>query len=168
MFCFVLFSCNTLCKVVTPRPDIYVLIPSLSLAAAKPPAHQASLSLGFSRQEHWSGLPFHSPMHESEKWKWSRSVVSDSSDPMDCSLPGSSVHGIFQARVLEWGAIAFSASLSLTPHENLSRLPYLSSGMYKMRIILPVNKISMSLSYELINMMDLDVLEESKFSTNIY
>ena len=29
-------------------------------------------------------------------------------DPMDCSLPGSSVHGIFQARVLEWGAIAFS------------------------------------------------------------
>jgi len=33
------------------------------------------------------------------------------SDPMDCSLPDSSVHGIFQARVLEWGAIAFSASM---------------------------------------------------------
>ena len=32
------------------------------------------------------------------------------SDPMDCSLPGSSVHGICQARVLEWGAIAFSES----------------------------------------------------------
>ena len=32
------------------------------------------------------------------------------SDPMDCSPPGSSVHGIFQARVLEWGAIAFSTS----------------------------------------------------------
>ena len=31
------------------------------------------------------------------------------SNLMDCSLPGSSVHGIFQARVLEWGAIAFSA-----------------------------------------------------------
>ena len=30
------------------------------------------------------------------------------SDPMDCSLPGSSIHGIFQATVLEWGAIAFS------------------------------------------------------------
>ena len=30
------------------------------------------------------------------------------SDPMDCSLPGSSIHGILQARVLEWGAIAFS------------------------------------------------------------
>ena len=32
-------------------------------------------------------------------------------DPMDCSLPGSSVHGIFQARVLEWGAIAFSEEI---------------------------------------------------------
>ena len=44
-------------------------------------AHQAPPSLGFSRQEHWSGLPFPSPMHESEKWKWSCSVVSDSSQP---------------------------------------------------------------------------------------
>ena len=35
------------------------------------------------------------------------------SDPTDCSLPGSSVHGIFQARVLEWGAIAFSGDSSL-------------------------------------------------------
>ena len=38
-------------------------------------AHQAPPSLGFSTQEHWSGLPFPSPMQESEKWKWSRSVV---------------------------------------------------------------------------------------------
>ena len=37
------------------------------------------------------------------------------SDPMDCSPPGSSVHGIFQARVLEWGAIAFSAATQLAP-----------------------------------------------------
>ena len=44
-------------------------------------AHQAPLSLGFSRQEHWSGLPFPTPMHESEKWKWSRAVVSDSVRP---------------------------------------------------------------------------------------
>ena len=36
-------------------------------------------------------------------------------DPMDCSLPGSSIHGIFQARVLEWGAIAFSTSHSYKP-----------------------------------------------------
>ena len=37
------------------------------------------------------------------------------SDPMDCSPPGSSSHGIFQARVLEWGAIAFSAFLPHCP-----------------------------------------------------
>ena len=36
-------------------------------------------------------------------------------DPLDCSLPGSSIHGIFQARVLEWGAIAFSARLVSSP-----------------------------------------------------
>ena len=73
-------------------------------ATPKTAAHQAPPSLGFSRQEHWSGLPFPSPMHESE------SEVAQSCptlhDPMDCSLPGSSAHGIFQARVLEWGAIA--------------------------------------------------------------
>ena len=71
-------------------------------------AHQAPPSLGFSRQEHWSGLPFPSLMHESVKWKWSHSVVSTLSDPVVCSPPGSSVHGICQARVLEWGATAFS------------------------------------------------------------
>ena len=35
------------------------------------------------------------------------------SDPMDCSLPGSAIHGIFQARVLEWVAIAFSGGYVL-------------------------------------------------------
>ena len=43
------------------------------------PINGSPPSLGFSRQEHWSELPFLSPMHEREKWKWSRSVVSDSS-----------------------------------------------------------------------------------------
>ena len=38
-------------------------------------------------------------------------------DPMDCSLPGSSIHGIFQARVLEWGAIAFSANKHRIPNK---------------------------------------------------
>ena len=77
-------------------------------------AHQAPPSLGFSRQEHWSGLPLSSPMHERE----SESEVTQScptlSDPMDCSPPGSSIHGIFQVRVLEWGAIAFSISQLVT------------------------------------------------------
>ena len=66
----------------------------------------ATPSLGFSRQEHWSGLPFPSPMHKSE------SEVAQSCpslrDPMDRSSPGPSIHGILQARVPEWGAIAFS------------------------------------------------------------
>ena len=52
-------SCPTLCDPIDGGPP-------------------GSLSLGFSRQEHWSGFPFPSPMQESEKWKWSRSVVSDS------------------------------------------------------------------------------------------
>ena len=71
-------------------------------------AHQAPPSLGFSRQEHWSGFHF---LLQCMKVK-SESEVSQScptpSNPMDCSLPGSSAHGIFQARVLEWGATAFS------------------------------------------------------------
>ena len=53
-------------------------------------AYQAPPSLGFSRQEHWSGLPYPSPMHDSEKWKWSRSVVSDSLRP----------HGLQPTRLL--------------------------------------------------------------------
>ena len=77
-------------------------------------AHQAPPSLGFSRQEPWSGLPFPSPMHESEKWKWNAQSCPTLSDPMDCSPPGSSAHGIFQARVLEWGAIAFSTHTQST------------------------------------------------------
>ena len=71
-------------------------------------AYQASPSIGFSRQEHWSGLPFPSQCMKVE----SESEVAQScptlSDPMDCSLPGSPIHGIFQATVLECGAIAFS------------------------------------------------------------
>ena len=47
-------------------------------ASPQTAAHQAPPSLGFSRQEHWSGWRFPSSMRESEKSKWSRSVVSDS------------------------------------------------------------------------------------------
>ena len=59
-------------------------------AAPQTAAHQAPPSLGLSRQEHWSGLPFPSPMHESEKWKGSHSVVSNSSRP----------HGLQPTRLL--------------------------------------------------------------------
>ena len=105
-------------------------------------AHQAPPSLGFSRQEHWSGLPSPSPMHESEKWKGSRSVVSDSWQPMDYSLPGSSIHGIFQARVLEWGAIAFSSIPQLKcPRPSIltqSQLMTCHSGLFSSQHYLPV------------------------------
>ena len=39
-------------------------------------------------------------------------------DPMDCSLPGSSIHGTFQGRVLEWGAIAFSRAVFINVNGN--------------------------------------------------
>ena len=63
-------------------------VKSESEAAQSCPTLRDPVSMGLSRQEYWSGLPFPSPMHESEKWKWSCSVVSDSSRPR--------VHGAFQ------------------------------------------------------------------------
>ena len=90
--------------------------------------HQAPPSLGFSRQEYWSGLPFPSPMRESEVTQSCPTLC----DPMDSSLPGSSVHGIFQARVLEWGAIAFS---TLGVIENINcRLPFYGSNVMYFRM----------------------------------
>ena len=71
-------------------------------------AHQAPPSLGFSRQEYWSGLLFHL---QCMRVKSESEVVQSCPtlcDPMDCSPPGSSIHGIFQARVLEWVAISLS------------------------------------------------------------
>ena len=53
-------------------------------------------------------MPFPSPMHEVKSESEVAQLCLTLQDPMDCSLPGSSAHGIFQARVLEWGAIAFS------------------------------------------------------------
>ena len=75
-------------------------------------AHQAPQSLGFSRQEHWSGLPFLSPMHESEKRKWCCSVVSNSSQP-HWLQPTRLLHPWdFPGRRTGVGAIAFSAIIS--------------------------------------------------------
>ena len=96
-------------------------------------AWQALLSMGFSRQEHWSGLPF---LLQCMKVK-SESEVAQScptlSDPMDCSQLGSFVHVIFQAKVLEWGAIAFSlhvlaivnsATMNIGVHVSFSIMVY--------------------------------------------
>ena len=63
------------------------------------------------------------------------------SDPMDCSLPGSSAHGIFQARVLEWGAIAFSAgNISLSQkafHSNRIKFIHLKRKLNIWEKVLP-------------------------------
>ena len=59
------------------------------------------------------------------------------SNPMDCSLPGSSVHGIFQARVLEWGAIAFS---------DMYQLPAIKSFNSGTKISRAKNELSRSVS----------------------
>ena len=82
-------------------------------------AHQAPQSLGFSRQEHWSGLPFPSQCRKVK----SESEVTQSCltlrNPIDCSLPGSSIHGIFQARVLEWVASAFYSAIKKNTFESV-------------------------------------------------
>ena len=64
--------------------------------------HQAPPSLGFSRQEHWSGLPFPSPMRESE--------VTQSCPTLQPQ--GYTVLGILQARILEWVVLPFSRGSS--------------------------------------------------------
>ena len=46
------------------------------------------------------------------------------SDPMDCSLPGFAIHGIFQARDLEWGAVAFSILWGGSPKQDKQKLPF--------------------------------------------
>ena len=66
-------------------------------------------------------------MHESEKSEVTQSCPTPS-DLMDCRLPGSFIHGIFQARVLEWGAIAFSESwLLLYFKSHGEKMPSVSS-----------------------------------------
>ena len=112
-------------------------------------AHQASSSLGFSRQEHWSGLPFPSPMHEESESEVAQ-LGQTLCDPMDCSLPGSSVYGIFQARVLEWVAIAFSAVspyghqiLLQTPEalglfQHCREIPVLNSDLGNFKTFIPI------------------------------
>ena len=84
------------------------------------------MCLGFSRQEHWSGCHF---LLQCMKVK-SESEVAQSfptlSDPMDCGPPGSSVRGIFQARILEWGAIAFPITVQYYIANGVNCVPRLT------------------------------------------
>ena len=60
------------------KVKVKLLSPVQLFAAPWTSVYQAPPSMGFPRQEYWSGLPLPSSMHETEKWKWSRSVVSHS------------------------------------------------------------------------------------------
>ena len=92
-------------------------------------AHQAPPSLGFSRREHWSGLPFPSQCMKVKRESEVTQSCPTPSDPMDCSLPGSSIHGIFQARVLEWGALAFFSQVALVVKQtNKQKKPSVNAG----------------------------------------
>ena len=78
-----------------------------------------------------TGVGCHFPLQNEKCTKMkSESEVAQScptlSNPMDCGLPGSSVHGIFQSRVLEWGAIAFSGD---TRYWSLNSLKLTSAGL---------------------------------------
>ena len=84
--------------------------------------HQSPLSMGFPKQEYWMGLTFPPPGElpdpgiepmspEAPELQASQSCPT-LCGPMNCSLPGSFIHRIFQARVLEWVAISFSRGSS--------------------------------------------------------
>ena len=73
-------------------------------------AHQALPSLELSRQEHWSELPFPPPMHESENEREVAQSCPTLRDPMDCSLPGSSVMGF--SRQEYWSGAPLPSLLS--------------------------------------------------------
>ena len=99
-------------------------------------AHQAPPSLGFSTQEHWNGLSFPSPMHESEKWKWSHSVMSDPQQPHGLQLsrllppwdfPGKST-GVGCHRLLRYTYMYIPSLLNLPPILNLIPLKWGKEG----------------------------------------
>ena len=88
------------------------------LATSWTAAYQAPPSMGFSRQEYWSGVPLPS-LQERQRvtqmswwWWFSCSAMSNSCIPVDCSWPGSSVPGNLHARILKWVAISISRGSS--------------------------------------------------------
>ena len=101
-------------------------------------AHQAPPSMGFSRQEYWSGVPLPSPK------QWTLVLLNGISgictrakslqscpalcDPIDCSPPRSSVHGILQARILEW--VAIPSSRESSPIKLVSCISCIAGGLF--------------------------------------
>ena len=69
------------------------------------------------------------------------------SDPMDCSLPGSSIHGIFQARVLEWGAIALQNNINISGGDDwdpFQKLP--TTEITNEKVVFPMSTLSIQFS----------------------
>ena len=81
------------------------------------------------------------------------------SDPIDCSLPGSSVHGIFQARVLEWDAIAFSDIY----HLSICKYDMKLTERRKVKIGFQIQTITVSQPPEVMNYFFLTVRSSSAF-----
>ena len=122
--------CHLLLQCMKVKSESEVAQLCLTLSDPWTAAYQAPPSMGFSRQEYWSGVPLPSPpevssqsqstgtdkgLSEQKAFFWvfipclpSAQPSPTLSDPMDCSPPGSSVHGILQARALERAAMAFS------------------------------------------------------------
>ena len=93
-------------------------------------AQKARPSLGFSRQEHWSGLPFPSLMHESEKWKWIRSVVSDPQLP----------HGLQPSRLLcPWDFTGKSTGVGCHCLLSLYQYIFIYTSFCKINLILEIH-----------------------------
>ena len=105
-------------------------------------ARQAPPSLGFSRQEHWSGLPFPSLMHESEKWKWNRSVVSDSATPWTAEHQAPPSMGF--SRQENCSGVPLPSPRSYLLHGNQSHAPQLSlcSRTWELKLLSPCATIT--------------------------
>ena len=90
-------STTTPCACLVARVQLFVIPWTV--------AHQSPPFMGFSRQEHWSGVQFPSPMHESEKWKWSCSFVPDSVVPWTAAYQAPPSMGF--SRQEHWSGVPF-------------------------------------------------------------
>ena len=106
-------GCNFLLQCMKVKMKVKSLSRVQLLATPWTAAYQAPPSMGFSRQEYWSGVPLPSPSLITAVAAAAKSLQSCLTlcDPIDSSPPGSPVPGILQARTLEWGAIATTAKL---------------------------------------------------------
>ena len=102
-------SCPTLCDPMnhrTPGLPVHHQLPEFTQTHV----HQVSDAIEPSHPLSSPSAPAPNPSQHQSLFQWvnsSHQSCPTLSNPMDCSLPGSCIHGIFQARVLEWGAIAF-------------------------------------------------------------